>query len=974
MMRKLPAVLFVTALCAGMCVYSGCDGSNPIPRGLLATATPTMSLTSSPTFSPTAIPATPTATEVATASPTATAVPMAEVFRAPAGSEPAGPRNDGTGVLANGRIVAPVGRQTQVETLPLNLRVGPDGHIFVTNDGNGTEELQRYLQVIDPQTLAVQKTPSQHFFGLAVSADRVYVANGPDDRIDVFSFDGAQLQPLPEQSIQLPEKTFPMGIDLTADGKTLYAVGFLSNSFWRIDVEAGTAQEATTKIGNFPYTVAVNADGSRAYVSSWGINNGNPAGLVPAPLPPTDPQASARSSVAVMDTGAAAPALVKYVPIGAPIDNHQVFGGSHPSAMALSPSGAVLYVTATNDDLVDVIDTATNKMVAEIDLNAFGNGLQGLYPDALAVSADGTRLYVADAGLNAVQVIDADETALTFTTAGFIPSGWYPSALGFSGDGKTLYVANAKGLGVGANGGELVDISFETMSDTPYYIGHIIHGTVSAVDLASVDLQAGTAAVRANNGFDPIPVPSPVEASPVPLEFGSGPSQQIQYVVYILKENRTYDQVLGDLEIGNGDPSLTLFGEEVTPNTHALARQFAMGDNFYNDAEVSYPGHEWVTQGNTNDFVEKIWPFEYNNLLGTPFNVESGQEGFCRDGYIFQALDQQGVSHRTYGEPLAFNSRFGAGIDGGGVNSTLTLLIQAFGGVPQLIAHVNDLLNGNIQALRDAGVNVDLLEQQVWPNLRLDYPSNILSSVTDVSRARLFLDDLATYSANGNLPHFLFIWLPNDHTFGALPSSPSPTSAVADNDSGLGMVVDGLTQSPFWPHMAIFVSEDDAQDGQDHVEAHRTLSLVISPYVKHGYVSPVHHSNVSMLKTMELLLGVHPMSQYDRYATDMRDYFTTTPDNTAFTLVPALVRPEKNPSVDQAPNDFLREAAKVSLTLDFDEADHAGSQLSRVLWLVHLGEKQEQRRQVEHGAATALMGLLLLSGATFGWRRHRARA
>ena len=430
--------------------------------------------------------------------------------------------------------------------------------------------------------------------------------------------------------------------------------------------------------------------------------------------------------------------------------------------------------------------------------------------------------------------------------------------------------------------------------------------------------------------------------------------------------------MLGDLQRGNGEPRLTLFGEAVTPNAHALARQFAMGDNFFDDAEVSYPGHEWITQGNNNDFVEKIWPFEYNGLLNAPFNIETGQEGFCRNGYIFEALERQGVPFRVYGEPLAFNSRFAAGIDRGGVVTTLQKLVQAFGGIPALAAHINDLLAGNIDALRAAGVKVDILTDVVWPNLMLAYSSSILPDKTDVARAQLFSGELAQFTAQNRLPNFLFIWLPNDHTFGAAPNMPTPRSAVADNDRGLGMVVEALTQSPFWPQMAIFVSEDDAQDGQDHVSAHRTLSLVMSPYVKHGYVSAVHHSNMSMLKTMELLLGVQPMSQYDRYATDMRDYFTSTPDLQGFTALPARTEPERNPEVGATTNPLLREAAEVSTTLDLHDYDEAGPELSRVLWLVHVGERFDHQRRLAALLAT-LMTVGLVAAGLWAQRRNAAR-
>src|SRR4029453_11845473 len=525
-------------------------------------------------------------------------------------------------------------------------------------------------------------------------------------------------------------------------------------------------------------------------------------------------------------------------------DARRIFGGSHPSAMALSPDGRFLYVTATNLDLLVVLDAATMDLVAEVQLNQFDSvplreQLQGLYPNALAVRGDGRRVYVADAGINAVQVIDVDPSAPSFTPAGFIPVGWVPSALGLR-DG-TLYVANAKGAGIGPNGGELIDINEENFGNTPYYIGRLVKGSLSIIEnVDAYDLTAGTATVRQLNGLHPTELrwvdgaPGAGEVqrgNPVPIDFGSGPSEQIKHVVFILKENRTYDQVFGAVPEGNGDPGLVLFGENITPNHHALAREFAMGDNFFCDGEVSIPGHEWTDQANTTDFTEKLWPRNYNGNLSS-LVVQFGQEGFAKHGYIFESLQRQQVSYRVYGETFHFLTRYVAGIDGGGPASLNPIILEGFGGpVGKVLGGLANLLNGDIEALEASGANVDLL-RTAWPNIMIDYPSNILANRTDVERSQLFLSELAQFEQSGELPSFLFLWLPNDHTFGVAPNMPTPDSAVADNDDGLGRIVDGLSHSRFWPNMAIFVSEDDAQDGQDHVSAHRTISLAISPYGK----------------------------------------------------------------------------------------------------------------------------------------------
>jgi len=913
--------------------------------------------------------------------------PTVSVRQAPARTEPAGPLADGSGVLPNGRRVEPTGVQVPTETLPLNMVLTNDGsRLVVTNDGHSDETGQQYVQVIDTATRAVSKVAVPHFFGLALTpqGDRVFVGSDNDsgpDRIDTLRFvDGALVRdsvPLAE----LPDATFPSGLAVSPDGTRLFAVGLRSNTFVAVDLASGAVQTADKKIGNLPYAVVVSADGTRAYVSSWGLNGGNP-GDVPAPLPPLNPNGQEISSVAVLDISnpAVPPHFLRYVRIASSlrVDNRAIFGASHPSALRLSPDGTLLYVTASDLDLLVVLETTKLQTVAEVDLNVFDDTplkqrLQGLYPNAIAVSADGRRVYVADAGINAVQVLDVDPSTRTFTPAGFIPSGWYPSALALSADGKRLYVANGKGNGVGPNGGPEFDA---TESDTTY-IGELLKGSVSIIDAVDqYDLAAGTQVVIANNGLAPVDLAwTDVEpqggevarGNPVPIDFGSGPSDAIKYVVFILKENRTYDQVLGDLGVGNGDPSLVMFGSDVTPNAHALATEFATGDNFFNDGEVSTPGHEWVDQANCNDFIEKLWPSNYDRNLPSSV-LEQGQEGFAKGGYIFESLERQGVPFRVYGETLALLSRFAAGINGGGVASIALPISQAFGSLPS-VDQVLAIVNGEIESLAAAGVKTDILRNQVWPNQNLDYPSNILASFSDVTRAEIFRGELDQFAAAGTLPTYMQLWLPNDHTFAASPEQPSARSSVADNDAGLGMVVEALTHSPFWPHMAIFVTEDDAQDGQDHVSAHRTISLVISPYVKRGYVSHVHHSNVSMSKTIELLLGVHALSQFDRHATDMRDYFTSTVDLTPFTARPRQVPFEINPAAAVAPNPYLRQAAELSETLNLQAVDEAGEGMSRVLWLVHIGQQVEDQKAWAMRLVVLMLAALVTGGAWLGRRR-----
>jgi DNA-binding beta-propeller fold protein YncE len=904
------------------------------------------------------------------------------LFRAPEVTAPSGPLGNGDGVLPNGRRVAPAGLQVSLDTLPLNMALTPDARsVLLTNDGWGNQDGERGLQVVDLASRQSIRVEIPHFFGLALAptGDRVFVSDGDTGTISALRLQDGAWRP---EAAPIAHLTgYPTGLAVSHDGSHLYVVGLTDNRLHSIDLGTNTVHAADVPIGNFPYTVILSADDQRAYVSSWGLNNNNPISTLVPPLPPPDPNAETRSSVASVDlTDPDTPKLIKYAPIARSlsVDARTIFGGSHPSAMALSPDGRWLYVAATNMDLLVVLDSTTLDLVAEVPLNPFETGplatqLQGFSPDALAVRADGRRVYVADAGINAVEVVDVDPAIPAFTPKGFIPVGWYPSALALGVDG-TLYVANAKGAGVGPNIGD-------PLGDPRYYIGRVIRGSLSIIgDVDAYDLAAGTDLVRDLNGFRPVQVQwsdgSPDQGtvqrgSPIPIDYGSAASDKIKHVVFILKENRTYDQVFGDLPVGNGDPGLVIYGQQITPNAHAIAQQFALGDNFYCDGEVSLPGHEWTDQAESTDFTEKIWTRNDNAGI-SDLVAEFGQEGFAKNGYIFEALQEQGVSYRVYGETFHFLTRYVAGVDSGGVPSIYPAVLDAFGGVPGVIAGLANLLNGDVAALEKAGVNLDELRTKVWPNIMIGYPANIIPTFPDAQRAALFLSELQQFEQQGQMPSFVFIWLPNDHTWGAAPGNPTPDEAVADNDDGLGKIVDGLTHSSFWSDMAIFVTEDDSQDGQDHVSAHRSLSLVISPYVKHGYVSHVHNSLLSIVKTIELLLGVRPLTEYDRSATDMRDYFTTTADLSPYAALPKQVAFRTNPEPEDAPNAYLRRAAELSEDLNLSTYDEAGENLGLVLWLVHAGEQLEVRK-ARAAELTALGVLGMLTVAFLIGRRQASR-
>ena len=916
-----------------------------------------------------------------------------QIYRAPEIVAPSGTEGVTRGVLPNGRTVEPAGMQLAAETMPLSLALLPDERfLLVSNDGYRDEDGEQYLQVVDTASLVRTKTATGigQFLGLAVAADgsRAFIAqdsnSGPAMVRSLSRLaEGAVLDS--DAVAELPRASFPSGMALSPDGQHLYVLGMATNALYSVDLATGTVHEADAKVGNYPYQVVVSADGKRAYVSAWGLNNGVVHGTndpVPVPLPPLFPNNEARSAIAVVDlTDPDSPTLQQFIPIARSlaIDNLNIVGGTHPSAMRLSPDGTLLYVTATNVDLLVVVDTATLETVAEVPLNVFETGplttqLQGLYPNSIAVTPDGRRLYIADAGINAVQVVTVDPAARQFTPTGFIPAGWYTTAVLLSGDGKRLYAANGKATGLGPNGGPEFD-KLGLKSDS---IHQLLKGSVSVIDnVDTYDVVDGERLVRARNGFDPVEVrwvdgePGAGEVArgnPVPIEFGSAPSDQIQYVVFILKENRTYDQLFGSFAGGNGDADLEMYGDAVTPNAHAFAHQFAMGDNFFNDGDVSTSGHEWADQGNCNDWTEKLWPPNYDRTLPSSV-LEQGQEQFTKNGFFFQALERQQIPYRVYGETLALLAHFAAGDDGGGVAGVLPTVLQSFHGVPTQ-DQIYTIANGEIETLRAQGVDVDMIRNALYPNQNLDFPSNILANFTDVRRAEIFRAELETLSASGEFPRFVHIWLPTDHTFGGDPGSPTPRSAVADNDAGMGMIVDALSHSPFWPHMAIFVTEDDPQGGDDHVATHRTVDYVISPYVKRDYVSHVHHSSMSMTKTIELLLGAKPMSQYDRYATDMRDYFTSTPDLTPYTARPRTFPPEVNPSEQDARNHYLRTAAQLSEGIDWGQVDQAGWRLAHILRLIHAGEAAPDDPAPWRGGWLAIAAVAGVALTWLAWRER----
>jgi YVTN family beta-propeller protein len=525
----------------------------------------------------------------------------------------------------------------------------------------------------------------------------------------------------------------------------------------------------------------------------------------------------------------------------------------------------------------------------------------GSTPSSLALSPDGKVLFVVNSDNNNLAVIDVSERGRG-RSLGFIPAGWYPTSVRYSPLDNRLYVTNGKGLLPKANrqGPNPLNAPPKTLQE---YIGGLFQGTLAQIDVPSPAQMAKytrTAFACSPLREDKQPVVKPREAdNPVPAKVGD--ASPIKHCIYIIKENRTYDQVLGDLPQGNGDAALCIFPERVTPNHHALAKQFVLLDNFYVESEVSADGHEWSMAAYATDFVEKVWPLNYRGSPEKKLGYTS--EGSYRiaepsSGYIWDRCLEAGVTFRSYGEFVS---------NPAGPGQPRKARVKALEG------HFDPEFHG----------------------YDLDY--------SDQKRADRFIEELARFEREGGMPRLIVLRLPNDHTYGTSPGKHTPTAMVADNDLALGRVIEALSGSTFWKDTAVFIVEDDAQNGSDHVDAHRTVAFVISPYTKRGLVDSSMYSTASMLRTMELIIGLQPMTQFDAAALPMYQSFTAKPDLTPYKHLPSNVDlTEKN----------LASAwgAELSLTFDFSKEDAADDLLlNEVVWRSVRGPKSPMPPPVRAG-------------------------
>jgi YVTN family beta-propeller protein len=803
-------------------------------------------------------------------------------------------RHQQVGVQQNGDIVVPTGlrltpagTQIEVNDRPLGMVVSPDGSLLAVVTGSNFAS--RALHLIDIQTRTLRQTIaiSNSFVGVAFSPDggTIYVGGGASNDVKIFKATAGVFAAA--GTIPISGGPQPSGLTLNANGSRLYVALNQTNEVGVID----TATKSITRVktGTYPYTAVISADGKKVYVSNWG-------GKIPVPGDFTDGQ---NPVIVDQRTGIPVSGTVSVLDTATNTIAKQINVGLHPTGMALSPSGDRVYVTNANSDTVSVIDTATDAVVKTLyvgEQEPERAPLLGAAPNAIAVSPDARTLFVADGARNAVAVVDADAT--TDAVRGLIPAGWYPMSVALDHSGTQLFIGNGYGFG---------SIAPTTPPDQGRsYTDRV--GVVSVVDVPDRgELRRFTEQVRRNNrgvppdadgnddnqGHDDDKGGGP--AGPIPRNIGQ--SSPIKHVFYIIKENRTYDQVFGDLPQGNGDPSLVEFGRDVSPNHHALAEQFVLLDNYYGPGDQSALGHRWVLQSFPSDWVHK-----YGNARNNQNPMLLGPTDA-----IYDQAKARGLTVRAYGERGA---------------NTITPSNATW------TDFYNDWKNGTHK--------VNIAAQAIIVGLRDVYHPTYAaaeSRVPDNYRADIFLKDFAEYEKNGNLPNLVLLLLYDDHTEGTSPGFPTPRAAVADNDLALGRIVDAISHSHYWKESAIFVTEDDSQDGLDHVDGHRTVGLVVSPYVKHGRVDSSLFSIINVFRTVEQILGLTPSNQYAAAAEPMFSLFTPKPDLTPYDARPNQIQlNEMNPPMASLTG-LQRQLAKFSLTIDPSAPDSADADmLNRAIW------------------------------------------
>ncbi len=816
-----------------------------------------------------------------------------------------------------GQMLTPAGQQIDLPGMrPQGLALSPDGRLLAVAGKTASLVLLdpadgRTLQKVPLQTEAGTNasdtfTPSRatmSLTGLAFSPDgrRIYLANTGGD-VWAFPVDenrqaGARVVlPLPGAK---PHE-IPTGLAISPDGKRLYVVGNLGNRLFELEAESGRLLRSWDT-GLAPFDVAL--AGAKAYVSNLG-------GRRPAEGDLTAP--AGRGTRVRVDPVRHIPneGSVTVIDLAAGRVSSEIRVGLHPSALAVAPGGRYVVVANTGSDTLSVIDTRSNAVVQRIWTRQTPGDLFGAQPNALAFDPGGQRIYVCNGTQNAVAVIRFDPKGRASRVEGLIPVGWFPGAVQFDAWRQKLAVANIKGIGA--------DRIFKP-GDKIRLNSHDSFGTVSLVPLpAAAQLREWTAAALQNTRYPAqaaamLPPRPGQPARPVPER--AGEPSVFKHVIYVIKENRSYDQVLGDLPQGNGDPSLCTFGEKITPNQHKLASEFVLLDNTYCSGLCSGDGHQWTDSALANNYVER----QLSSGSPRSYSGGKGQDAvdalaWASSGFLWDDALEHGRSFRDYGEWMITD----AGWKDPGRKDKITWRdfwqdYQTGAGETCLRSHAG--LGGLVRCGNTNTVGWDL-------------------RVPDVRRVAEFVRDLRRFETNGGFPDLVLLFLPNDHTGGASGGCPSPAAQIADNDLALGQLVEAVSQSRFWADTCLFSIEDDPQSGWDHVSGYRTTCYVASAYTHRRQTISVPYNQVGLVRTIELILGLPPMNQLDAAATPFTECFMPVPDMTAFHSTPNRVPLDNlNPPPKKIADRQLRLDAIVSSRLPWDAPDRCPEDLlNRILW------------------------------------------
>jgi len=796
-----------------------------------------------------------------------------------------GPQPDGSILVPSNQLLRPAGLQVSLPGRPVDLILTPDERFLLVKNRSDLD-LVRLSDRTVLQSLPYSRSGAS-FTGICISPDgsRIYVTNA-ENQICVAGLDKGNILHW-EDPVVLPGPSIggfpaPGGLALNEKGDKICVTLSRNNSLGIVSLSDKSIVEVP--VGVAPFDVLC-ASPAKAYVSNWGGRQ---------PLEGESVYNTSGSNVLVdPKTGIANNGAVSVVDLERKEQTKVIEVGLHPSGMVLSPDRKRLYVACANSDIISVIDTESDQVVDKISVHfrddlPFGSG-----PGDLAISPDGRYLYVANGTENALCVI---QTGTPVKILGSIPTGWYPGSVLLNRKGNILYVANVKGVG-----------SRNQRTDRKGYNSHDHLGSVSIIEVpGDRALRKMTETVQLNNSYAGMLKelhPTAGGRKKVPVPELPDQTSFFKHVVYIIKENRTYDQVFGDMPQGDGDTSLVQFGREVSPNHHLLAETFVLLDNFYCSGILSADGHQWTDEAYVTDYLEKSFG---GFIRSYPYDGDDPL-AYASSGFIWDNVLNHGLTFRDYGE---FTSA----------------VIEP--GTASFMDMYDDFTDGTDKVRISTKANLEQLIPYMCPT----YPG-FTNKVPDVYRAAEFIKELKEFEKNDNFPNFIIMLLPNDHTSGTRPDSPTPQSAVADNDLALGQIVEAISHSNFWKETCILVVEDDPQNGLDHIDGHRTVAFVISPYTKRGEVISTYYSQINMVRTIENILGLPPMNQLDMTAEAMTDCFTGKPDFSPYKAVKNNIPLDQlNPELTSLSGDQLYWAQK-SLEQDLEEVDRIDEDtFNRIIW------------------------------------------